>query len=241
MTKVKPKTKEQTIDFMIKYLSLGTYDKKFLSNVLQLNIAVKKPVTTNQADLLNKIIVRYHKQLAKKEIDSKEIISLPWTLPPIQSSPQYTNAHLSIEDDLILLRTPYKKEFVKELKDIPYMNWDRETKTWKGPKAEFILKKLINLIDEHFTNVNYSENIKSIIDILCEYESVKFWQPTLTIGNGNLYIAAATPELMDAITFIPLSLEPHIVARLVRMGVNIDPVLITDELSNVVKTNIDKI
>ena len=74
MTKVKPTTKEQLVDFMLKYLSLGTYDKKFLNNLVQLNFIQKIQVTTNQADLLDKITLRYHRQLLKKELIPQEIL-----------------------------------------------------------------------------------------------------------------------------------------------------------------------
>jgi len=238
MSKVKPNTKEQTIDYLIRYLSLGTYDKKFLTNLLQLNVAQRKPVTTNQAELLDKILVRYHRQLAKKEIDSKELINLLWTLPPIESSPQYTQAHVSLEGDEIILRTPYKKEFVKQIKEIQYLKWNRDDKLWSAPKAEFILKKIINLTDEHFNNVNFCSEIKTIIDNLYVYETAKFWNPTLTRINGNLYIVAANAEVMDAISFITLDTTPSTLARLTRMGIIIDPELVDESMNDVISGDV---
>ncbi len=56
MTKVKPKTKEQVIYFLISNISLGTYDKRFLSNLESMNVVAKKPLTTNQATLFEKIM-----------------------------------------------------------------------------------------------------------------------------------------------------------------------------------------
>jgi hypothetical protein len=44
MQVLKPTTKEQLIHYLVNHISLGTYDKKFLSNVYEIN----KPLTTNQ-------------------------------------------------------------------------------------------------------------------------------------------------------------------------------------------------
>jgi len=228
MTK-KPSTKEHVVDYLLKNISLGTYDKKFISNLLQLNIAVGKPATTNQAALLNKIILRYHRQLAKAELNSIDLVDLPWSLQPIESSPQYTEAHVSIVDDTtIVIHSPYKKDFVKELKKVEYVAWDRENKLWSAAASEYTLREMLAVVVEHYDKVNYCPNVQLALDIVHEYESMQYWNPTLTSINGNLFIVAANAALMDAIAHIPLNIEYSTLARLSRMGIRIDPGLISD-------------
>ena len=238
MSKIKPNTKEQLVDYLTKHISLGTYDKRFLTNLIHLNFVTKNPVTTNQSALLDTIVNRYHRQLAKKEIDSNEMINLPWTLQPILSLPTYTQAHISIEDDEILLRSPYKTTFVKDIKTLEYGNWDRDTKTWSFPMNESILKDVIDVTNKHYDNVNYCNSIKEIIDILLPYEESKYWNPTLVKTNDMLYVVACNQSLMDSIQHIPFTLEIKNLSRLVYMGITISD-SIKESLSDFEKSGIE--
>jgi hypothetical protein len=233
MTKVKPNTKEQLVDYMLKYLSLGTYDKKFCSNLLLVHVAKQRPVTSNQSDLLDKIVSRYRKQLSKKEIDSNEMVSLPWTLQPIESLPQYTQAHISIADvdttPYIVIHSPFKKSFVKDVRDLEYAKWDKEERFWMAPATEKNIKTLITLTKNHYDDVNYCVETRAILDHVSKYESLKYWEPTLVKTNGSFYVVATNDALMEAISHFTLNNEPHNIARLVRMGINIDKSLITDK------------
>lgn len=233
MLKVKPNTKEQLIDYMLKYLSLGTYDKKFCNNLLHIHVAKNKPVTSNQAELLDKIVARYHRQLAKKEIDSKEMVQLDWTLPPIESLPQYTQAHISIADadsnPFVVVHSPFKKTYVKELKELNCAKWDREERFWIAPATEKTIRSLVELTNKHYDLVNYCPETQHILDSLVTFTGTKYWEPTLAKINDNFYIVAANNALMEAIEHIPLNDEPHNLARLVRMGISIDESLITNK------------
>jgi hypothetical protein len=233
MTKVKPNTKEQLIDYMLKYLSLGTYDKKFCTNLLHIHIAKNKPVTSNQSDLLDKIISRYNKQFAKQEIDSNQMIALNWTLPPIESLPQYTQAHVAIADadsnPLIVIHSPFKKTYVKEVRELDYAKWDRDERFWIAPATEKTIRALITLTEKHYESVTYCTEIENILTSLVQYESAKHWQPTLIKANNSFYIVAANKSLMEAIEHITLNDEPDNLARLVRMGIRIDESIITND------------
>lgn len=238
--KVKPNTKEQLVDYMLKYLSLGTYDKKFCSNLLLIHIAKNKPVTSNQADLLDKIVARYHRQLAKNEIDSNQMVSLNWTLPPIQSLPQFTQAHIAIADDsepIVVIHSPFKKSYVKELQELNYAKWNRDERFWLAPATEKTIRSLILVTTKHYDLVNYCAEIKNILTEMSAFDDIKYWEPTLIKTNNNFYIVATNRSLMEAVEHIPLNDEPHNLARLVRMGVKIDDALLTtDKLKNAIDT-----
>lgn len=228
MTKVKPTTKEQFIDYMVKYISLGTYDRRFLDSLVSMNLVSNKPVTSNQAELLNTITKRYHRQLAKQELDSKEMIELKWTLAPIASLPQFTQAFISIEDDVITLRSPYKKEFVSSLRSLDLMDWNKEERTWTAPATESILRDVINLTENNYPDVNYCPIVANIIDELAEYETIKYWNPTLTRINGNLYIVACNANLMKALENVPIDLSFSCLAKLTQMGIDVSQDLIAE-------------
>lgn len=225
---VKPTNKEQLIDYLIKHISLGTYDRRFLDNLLLSNVAVFKPVTSNQSDLLDKITSRYHRQLAKKELDSRELIKLPWSLAPIASLPQYTQAHISIEDERVIVRSPYKKDFVRSVKDVEWIMWNKEDKTWSAPATETIIKDIINLTEGHYENVNYCPIVTDIINTLAEYETVKYWNPTLVRINGNLFIVACNSKLLDALGDEPLDLSLASLAKFAYMGIEVSQDVIAE-------------
>jgi hypothetical protein len=228
MTK-KPVTKEQLVDYLSKYISLGTYDKKFVNNLIQLNITTGKSVTTNQSALLDKIILRYNRQLAKAELSSIDLVNLPWSIPLIESSPIYTEAHISIMDDTtIIIHSPYKKDFVKELKQLEYMIWDRDNKMWSTVASEHTLKSVLEIVNQHYDKVNYCPIVQYAVDTIKEYENMRYWNPTLTKIKGNLFVVAANESLMNSISTLPLNTEYHTLARLSRMGIRIDPALISE-------------
>jgi len=220
MQVLKPTTKEQLIHYLVSHISLGTYDKKFLSNVYETN----KPLTTNQNELLDKIVLRYTKQFAKKDLVANDLINLPWTRPLIISSPQYTEAHISTEDDdTICIRTPYKKDYILKLKDSAYpIVWDREKRVWYTDYCATTLKYVIEQTESHFNAVNYSDDIKEVITYLAEYENYKYWNPTLVYSNGMCYLMAATEYVYNATKDLLEDITLHTLTKLVRYGITID-------------------
>jgi hypothetical protein len=223
MTKVKPTSKEQLVYYLITNISLGTYDKRFLANIQTMNFTTKQPVTSNQSDLLDKITIRYRKQLAKQELSSAELIDLPWSIQPIQSLPEFTEAHISIEDNSIVVRSPYKTDFVKEFRETSYSTWNRESRCWKLPLNEFLLKNTIETVTRHYNSVHYCEQAQSIIDSINTYNTAKYWSPTLVKIKGNLYVLATNPSLEEAIADIELKIDVATFARLSFYGIEISP------------------
>lgn len=228
MLKVKPTTKEQLIYYLLQHISLGTYDKKFLNNLMTMYIAKDVPVTTNQSNLLDKIILRYARQLAKQEHDSTDMVNLPWKHIPIPSAPEFTEAFLKIADGNIELRSPYKTNFINELRQIEFSNWNRETKTWYIPFSETSLKQVIKTTTKHYNTVNYCDSIQDILNTVAEYESCQYWNPTLVKRNGNLFIAATNAHLNEALQKYVIDDSLSTLARLVYHGVDIDESVIND-------------
>ena len=233
MTKMKPKTKEQLIYFFISNISLGTYDKKFLLNLQVLNLAQKKPLTTNQAELLDKITLRYRKQLSKLEIGVQEMLDLPWNNTPVQSLPQYTEAHLSLNEDTLILRSPYKKEFVSEFNKLNLSNkkqWDRVGKYWSIPANSYTLREVNNQLEKHYGKVNYCDKLSKLLSDIKGYQSIKYWDPTYMYVNGNYMIVGISEALHDAIIDIPFETELHTLSYLAQFGIKIDDSVIEEFL-----------
>jgi adenylate kinase family enzyme len=223
MIVVKPKTKEQLVYFLISNISLGTYDKRFLQNIEDTYVVLNKPMTSNQANLLDKITSRYHRQLAKLEIDSRDLIKLPWTYPPIESLPQYTEVHLDLIDDTLVLRSPYKKEFVTEFKKNEIgSKWDSDSRFWYMTASTHNLKIVNSQIIKHYSKINYSYNLNEFFDSLKQYKNCDYWNPTYKYVNGNFIIVSTNRWLDEAIKDITLDDSLYTLSRLAWHGITID-------------------
>jgi len=217
---MKPSTKEQLIFYMSNKLSLGTYDKKFINNILG-----KQHITTNQATLLDKIIIRYHKQFLKNELNSEELVKLPWTKDPIQSLPEYTESYISIQEDTIILKTPYNASYVKEIKKLPYtLTWNKTDtdKYWSVVFCTETLKQVIDITEKHYSKINYCEKTKEIINYLSYFEDCKYWNPTLVYRNDRYMLFAANEPLYNRLIDELNNIDILAISRLVMFGVSMD-------------------
>lgn len=223
MTKVKPSTKEQLIFYLIGNISLGTYDRRFLVNLESMHLVKHRPLTTNQSDLLNKIIHRYSRQLAKHEISANEAVALPWTNPPIESLPQFTETHLILVDDELILRSPYKSAFIKDFKKLEIQaKWEHDDRFWRIPASTHTLREVKTCIEKHYATVNYSDELNAMFNEIAPYTNAKTWAPTYKYVNGNFIIAPVNQHILDAIEDIPFDVELATLSRLVAAGIDID-------------------
>lgn len=231
MLTVIPTTKEQLIYYLLNNISLGTYDRRFLDNIQKLNLMTNKPVTSNQHELLNKIVQRYSRQLTKNSLNVVDLLNLNWDIAPITSLPQYTDAFVSIEDNTIVIRCPYKKEFISDIRknhsDLPF-KWNKDLRIWTVPLSEQTLKISVESIDKHYPSINCCEHVKDILNTIDSYSSAKIWDPTLVRVGDNLMIAAINPCLDDAIKHINLDLELSTISKLQRYGIEIDDTILLE-------------
>jgi hypothetical protein len=226
MSNIKPTTKEQLVHYLLMQINLGTYDRRFLTNTLNLNISPKKPVTTNQAALLNKIVERYARQLAKKELSVGDLISLPWSSTPVDSKPEFTDAYLTLDDTTLILKSPYKSAFVRAMRDLSYTIWHVDEKFWSIPAGLYTLHQIVSLLEEHYDKINYCPEITKILNEAKLYSSEACWDPTLIKKNGRLYVAAINSSLNEAIADVTLSDTLASMARLTKYGIRVDSNLV---------------
>lgn len=216
---VELKTAEHIAHFMMNNISLSRFDKKFVES-----IQVLKQVTTNQVELFYKIIYKYRRQLSKHELDADKLIHLPWTIKVIESSTQYTDGHISIEGNQIIFKCPYNKNFIDAFRkeDTNTFVWDKERKQYNTEYSTHSLKLVIYTSNKFFKTVNYCNVVTDLLDTIKEYKDIKYWQPTLTRINGNLFIVATTEQLDEALGDMLLDTTPATISKLVYYGVHID-------------------
>jgi hypothetical protein len=187
-------------------------------------------VTSNQAELFDKLISKYAKQLAKTGLVKDELKALPWKAIVVQSTPEYTGATVSLVGDDIILRTPFNKQFIakfSEYRNDPF-EWVREDKIYRAPCSTYALKILYNILPKYFSIVNYNEPFGTIISQLKSYEGL-VWEPTLRSVQGRLILAPATPVIADLISDIDLVLDATTLYKLSQYSIAIDQSTIGDD------------
>jgi hypothetical protein len=223
--------KEQLIYYMVTNLRLSRYDIRFLQNLEKIS-SIKKRITSNQVELVDKLIEKYERQFVKNQMFIKELANLPWKTLVVETTDEYTSAHIGILNDNLILKTPYNKAFITAFRSLSESSfvWDNTNKYYIADLSTFSLKLAINMITKFFNEVRYSDNVKKLLDQLTYYKDIKYWTPTLVCINGNYMIACTNKALDKSIKHITLNTELSTLAELVRYGIEIDDsILLTDE------------
>lgn len=225
------KSKEDILYYMRSgVLRVSRSDLRFVMN-LQTIISTKKYVTSNQSNLLEKIILKYERQFAKHELSATHLISLPWHAEILESSHSYTDAFITIDGKAIYFRSPYNKQFLTDFKNhsLNLFKWNNELKRYEGEYSTTSLRVLSSVVPKYFSTVNYCEESTRLLATVKEYDSALCWEPTLMSVNGNLLITAINTHLAEAIKDIELKSDVKTLAVLSSYGIRVHNSLLPSE------------
>lgn len=211
-------------------MRLSTYDLKFVQNIHYL-MTQQKPITTNQVSLLEKLITKYAKQFKKQNLEIKVLQDLPWTNNIVSSDPLFTDAYISIENNKIIFKAPFNKNFIKEFRltnNNSYI-WFRENRRYESPFSTIAVKILVKLVHDFYPVVHYCPVISSLLNNIDQYNGVKYWEPTLVNVNGNHLIACTNEYLDYAIRHIDLNNHISTLSLISEYGIQIDSDIIEDK------------
>jgi hypothetical protein len=210
---------EQLLYFMKGHIQLSRYDEKFIDTVTTLTT-----VTTNQVILLHTLIYKYRKQFSKHELFVEKLVELPWNATVIESSTQYTEAHVSIVGKKIIFKCPYNRNFIENFRrqKLNTFIWLKDKRHYESDYGQQALKLLIDSASKHFKNINFCPVILKLLEPLTHYQHVKYWQPTLVNSNGNLLIAATNEVVDAAISNHTLNTDLISLSNLASYGIQID-------------------
>jgi hypothetical protein len=213
---------EEVLEFYIYNVRMGTYDKKFMVNLQTSKVLMRQPITTNQAALFKKVVKKYHKQLAQNNFDVNELAEIPWTLKVVESISEFTQAHLKIVDEKLIVYTPYKAEFVKDFRSANLMIWDRNERKYMSNYGLRTLKLVFDIICRHYSDINVCPEIQKILDELKLYDDASYWTPTLVKSKiGRFYVAASNQALEDAMDTLDLKFECYNLSKMTELGIEI--------------------
>lgn len=214
---------------MLSNIRLSRYDDQFVNN-LTLYITQHNRITSNQDLLFRKVAGKYKRQFSQLKIEVDEVLTRSWDVNIVESIPEYTGASIKIENDKLILQSPFNKNFLTALKKNPIysLQWIKDRRQYEGEYSHTNLKELMYLTADHYSILNYCEKVTQIIERLSVYENVKYWVPTL-VYKGHYYIAALNEHLYEAIKDIEITDDLKTIATLVKYGIGIDQ-SVTDHL-----------
>lgn len=216
---VELKSIEQLLHFMKNHIQLSRYDEKFIDNITTL---IK--VTTNQVVLLHRLIYKYRRQFSKYELFVEKLVDLPWNITVVESSPQFTDGHVSIVDNVIYFKCPFNRNFIDEFRKINLntYTWNKTKRYYESTYNVHSLKILINTANKFFQKINFCSATQSLLDDIEIYKDIKYWQPALVKYNENFFIVACNSMLDEALGDLKLSTDINVLLTLSKHGVVID-------------------
>lgn len=215
-------TLDELATWMLTNIRLSRYDNQFINN-LTLYITNHQRITTNQDSLFKKVTKKYNRQLLHYKINADDVLNLKWSVNVVESIPEFTGASIKIENDKIIFRSPYNKNFLTALrKNFPYkLEWIKAERQYEANYSPTVLKQLMYLSADHYSVLNYCDKVTQIINSLSEYESVKYWVPTLVYNRGY-YVAAINEQIYNLIKDIEITDDLRTIAQLAKYGIVID-------------------
>lgn len=184
-------------------------------------------VTTNQAALFDRLLIKYARQLQKHQVDANMLHELTWKTPVVESTSDYTGARVSFNEQHLTIKVPFNKQFITffgtKINHNPFI-WNKDEKIYTASFSTYALKIAYNTLPRFFKTVQYCSNTQPIITSIENY-SAKFWNPTMTLVDNRPVIMAINQALADQIDSTIITTDPECISQLVNLGVEIDPII----------------
>lgn len=181
-------------------ISLARYDEGVVGN-LSLLVANGDPLTQRQADLVQKIVLKYRRQFAALDIDVTPVENPVWRQP---HRPMDYTCSVSLSDDreLMFVRFPYNENLINEFRRFTKEcqgpgEWNREEKVWKIAVSEYNVSWVYSWAHHHKFAID--TEVCALFDIIqaCEQQPYSI---ELTLVDGELVITNAADSLLTYIT-----------------------------------------
>lgn len=224
-------SKEELVKFFISgTIHLSKKDYGFFHN-LHLLIKDKKPITSNQNKLFDKLITKYQRQLKKTKLDYNNLVTLPWITNVITSDPEFLQAKIFIENNEINIRSPFKTTFIQYFRkqSLNTFVWNKLDKVYKSPFSTFSLKLAILSVKKHYDNIQYCPIILELLEQIKFYDHNLLWNPTLVKNQNHFYVYGINQSLYESISHIELNDDPKTLFNLSKYGIQISPSIIQED------------
>ena len=178
-------------------ISLARYDVSVLESMSESAIN-GRALTVRQGDLAVKIIMKYQRQLAQKDIDVEPVKTPQWrhALRVMDYSKR-----LSIADDTIMLEFPFNDKLIDGLREFRKGSqgkgeWNKEKKRWEFALTEYNLSYLVAWTKANEFQV--SDDCERLHSLIVATEQIPF-AIELDVVDGALTIKNASISLINYI------------------------------------------
>jgi hypothetical protein len=211
-------------------IHLSKKDYGFFSNI-QVFVKDKKPITTNQTRLFDKLIEKYQRQLTKNGYDIKKLLDLPWHIDVVETSTEYTTPKIFITNQKIIIKCPFNTNFISEIRKDPLslFVWDKNDRNYVSEFSTYAFKKAVTLVTKHYENVQFCEESERLLGIVNSYEECKYWDPILVQINKKYYVLSCNSHVYELVKDLDLSNDPKTLFTLSKYGVKIHPKIIEND------------
>lgn len=228
-------SKEHLVYFMqCGMLRLSKIDLRFLQNLYHLTLN-KSNITTNQIKLFDKLTAKYCRQLIQHGLTQYKIQKLNWETSIIESSPTFTDAYISINDNTIDFKSPFNKKFLQALGKVPYntFKWSPVRKVHCAKYSTAALKVIVDLATTYYSKIHYCDTTKNLLEQLNNYNNIKYWEPTLVSIKDNFFVVGINNESLGNIVHnMELSNKLTCLCELSKYGIKVDNKIINDDPLN---------
>ena len=224
------RTKDQLLNYLIAgHIHLGKKDYNFFANI-SYSIKDRKPITTNQVKLFDRLLSKYNRQLKKLGHDVENLLKLEWHTVVIETKQEFTEAKLFVENNQLKIRAPFNSKFINFVRQLSNtFVWDKQEKVYAANMDTAALKFAHQYLLVAYDTVKFCDSVQESLDYANSYNNL-LWEPTLKKINGNYIIAPINNSLFEAIKDIDLNDDPETLLNLSKYGVNIDPVICDSDL-----------
>jgi len=217
-------------------ISLARYDESVVMN-LALVVGNNDPLTQRQADLVQKLILKYRRQFASLGIDVSPVENPTWRQPhrPMDYS---RSVSLSADHEHLLVRFPYVEALITEFrrftKDCQGSGeWVRDDKLWKIAVSEYNVSWVYSWAQNHEFEID--TEVCGLFNLIQDCERTPY-SIMLTLVDGELTIQNAANSLLEYICEHLGGFDFNNLERLVDyssiLGYTIDP-----DLASAIKQN----
>jgi len=148
---------------------------------------------------------------------------LKWHVELVPTEKTFLNAYISIEDNILVLRSPFNTHFIQDFRKLHdnVFVWDKNSRTYRSEYSTHALKLLLGAVNRHFKDVAFCPVVSSLLEDIQGHDNC-VWEPTLKKINDQYIIVAINKQLHEVIKDIELNNDPLTLQKLSTYGIKID-------------------
>lgn len=177
-------------------INLARYDVQFLDSVTDATMA-SQPLSDRQAELACKILLKYRRQLAAKQVDVT-----PIETPKYRHSLRHVDQtrRLFLDQDQLCMQFPYNQAMITDMREGAQrsqgaVQWNREDRLWRADPTEYNVNWLYSYA--HRQGFDIDGQVCNRMNEILQMEQTPYAICLRISQTGQLTIDNAPPSLLE--------------------------------------------